>query len=91
MKGIYGFKIADITGGSITRWFNSNTKSVYPMVSDLNRINLAQDVQPFRDAYWYSKDAAKRMGLEFYTLKEEDWKKIDSPIKKFFKSLKRKK
>lgn len=59
------------------------------MVPDLNRINIAQDVLEFSAAYHYSKVAAKQMGFEFYTLTEEDWKKIETPITKFFKRFKR--
>ena len=92
MKNIYGFKLLDRNGNGFQRWFNGETKLTTDnplgrLPNTLNSINIAQNVMDFKSAFSYCKAAAKEHNLMYALLTEKDWKAIQHPVKRFFKSL----
>lgn len=89
---IYGFRVSNIAGQGFERWYNSPTKLVETnengeIPGELKRIAQAQDVMSFNKAYEYSKIRANNLDLYFNSFGYEDYKKLGSPVKQFFRKI----
>lgn len=90
---IYGFSVTDNEGLGFTRYFNGSDS----IISDnpegnlpfgLRKIYVAQLFLGFHPARSLSESLAKRSEeLTFKIITYEDWKKIEHPVKRFFKNL----
>lgn len=90
---IYGFTVTDKNGNSFTRWFNGsevlitdNKEGKLPF--ELNHLLITQRYTEFNPARSYVESITKRSeDLHFTILTEQDWKAIQHPVKRLFKSL----
>jgi len=82
----FGYKLSD---GEVTftRWFGSDGTSDGIPTGALHRVIVAEHFLIFHQALAHAKCAARKHGLEFMELSEEDYKKLGSPVKRFFKKL----
>jgi len=82
----FGYKLSD---GEVifTRWFGSNGTSDGIPTGALHHVIVAEHFLIFHQALAHAKCAARKHGLEFMELSEEDYKDFGSPVRRFFKKL----
>ncbi|MCF8299357.1 MAG: hypothetical protein K9J13_17545 [Saprospiraceae bacterium] len=88
----YGFKVFNEQGIGFYRWFSGNSVKITDnkegkLPLNLNRIYTVQLFLGFYTAYGISQNMAKKYGLQFIQLTEQDWKNKEKPVRDFFKKI----
>ena len=87
----YGFILSDKPGkGTIKRFVNGDTVLKAPSSRTIQMINIAQEVLDFDSAFNYVQSAANEHDLQLKLISCREYDK-DSPVKKLFNKLLRKK
>jgi len=90
---IYGFTVTNSDGLGFIRYFNGSDNIITDnpegkLPFGLRKIYVTQLFLQFHPARTLSESLTKRSeNLTFKIITYEDWKKIEHPVKRFFKNL----